>query len=190
MSRFTLPALLTAAALAVGCAGTVHTDGYGYYDADIYTPDLISIGSGVSVVAGYHDPVFYSNNYYWRPDTYGRWYRSNYYDRGWGYYGTPPYAVSSIHRPYAYRNYRPYGYTVQRSPYYRDRGYRGGYRGNVRTYDRTYRGSPVRTYDRTYRGAPVNRGDRHYHSGRSGDYHRGHSGDYNRTRSGDHYRRR
>jgi len=201
MSHFTLPALLTTAALAVGCAGTIHTDGYGYYDADIYTPDLLTIAPGVSVVAGYHDPVFYSNNYYWRPDYYGRWYRSPYYDRGWAYYARPPYAVSSIRSPYSYRHYRPYGYTVQRSPYYH--GYRGspGYRGNVRTYDRTYRGSNVRTYDRTYRGSNVRTYDRTYRGSpgnvrtydrtyRGSNVHRGHSGTYNRGHSGGNYRRR
>ncbi len=138
MSRFTLPALLTAAALAVGCAGTVHSDGYGYYDG--YTPDLVSVSPGVSVVAGYHEPVFYSNNYYWRPDNYGRWYRSNYYNRGW-VYATPPRSVYSIRSPYSYRNYRPHGYTVRRDPYYR----------SGRTYDRSYRGRPVIRDQRDYR---------------------------------------
>jgi hypothetical protein len=181
MSRFTLPALLTAAALAVGCAGSVYSDGYGYgYYDDVYTPDLLSISPGVSVVAGYHDPVFYSNNYYWRYDDYGRWARSPYYNRGW-VYATPPYSVRSINRPYAYRNYRPYGYTVRRDPYYRggygrdyNRGYRGtpyrgydrGYRGTPQTrhYDRGYRGTPqTRSYDRGYRGTPQTRSyDRGY----------------------------
>lgn len=127
MSRFTLPALLTAAALAVGCAGTVQSDGY--YSGSVYTPDLVTVSPGVSVVAGYHEPVFYSDNYYWRPDNYGRWYRSSYYDRGWAY-ASPPRSVLSVRSPYSYRNYRPNGYTVRRDPYYR-----GG-----RTYDRTYRG--------------------------------------------------
>lgn len=131
MSRFTLPALLAAAALAVGCAGTVRSDGYGYYDT-AYTPDLVGVSPGVSVVAGYHEPVFYSDNYYWRPDNYGRWYRSSYYDRGWTY-ATPPRSVLSIRSPYSYRNYRPQGYTVRRDPYYR----------SGRTTDRTVRGRPV-----------------------------------------------
>ncbi|MBA3453219.1 MAG: hypothetical protein H0T42_09020 [Deltaproteobacteria bacterium] len=133
MSRFTLPALLTAAALAVGCAGTVRSDGY--YSGAAYTPDLVSVSPGVSVVAGYHEPIFYSDNYYWRPDTYGRWYRSSYYDRGWAY-ATPPRAVMRIDRPYAYRNYRPHGYTVRRDPYYR----------SGRTYDRGNRRPAIRDH--------------------------------------------
>lgn len=141
MSRFTLPAIVAAAALAVGCtgSGTYHTGG-GIVTASAYTPDLVTVSPGVSVVAGYHEPVFYTDNYYWRPDNYGRWYRSSYYDRGW-VYASPPRAVMTIERPYTYRNYRPHGYTVRRDPYYR-----GG-----RTYDRTYRGRPVIRDQRQYR---------------------------------------
>lgn len=123
MSRFTLPALVAAAALAVGCTGAYHTNGY--VSATAYTPDLVAVSPGVSVVADYPEPVFYSNNYYWRYDNYGRWYRSPYYDRGW-IDARPPRAVLSIQRPYSYRHYRPSGYTVRRgvdrSRYY-DRRY-------------------------------------------------------------------
>lgn len=112
MSRFTLPAILTAVALAAGCAGTVHSDG-GYVGGAVYTPNLVTVSPGVSVIADYHEPVFYSDNAYWRYDNYGRWHRSSYYDRGW-VYAAPPHAVLSINQPHAYRNYRPQGYTVRR----------------------------------------------------------------------------
>ncbi len=113
MSRFTLPAMLAAAALAVGCTGTVATNGGGYVTASTYTPDLVYVSPGVSVIADYDEPVFYTDNYYWRSDNYGRWYRSNYYDRGWAY-ASPPRAVLSIRSPSNYRHYRPAGYTVRR----------------------------------------------------------------------------
>ena len=67
----------------------------------------------MSVIADYDEPVFYSDSFYWRYYG-GRWYRSSQYDRGWVYYSAPPASVSRIERPYAYRHYRPHGYTVRR----------------------------------------------------------------------------
>jgi len=130
MSRFTLPAILAAAALAVGCTGTIATRGT--VSATTYAPDLVYVSPGVSVIADYDEPVFYSDNYYWRSDNNGRWYRSSYYDRGWSY-APAPRAVLTIQSPGAYRHYRPAGYTVRRDS---NRG---------RTYDRGHdrRSRPV-----------------------------------------------
>lgn len=129
MSRFTLPAILVVAALAAGCTGTYRSTGY--VSATAYSPDLAYVGPGVSVVANYDEPVFYSDNYYWRYDNYGRWYRSTYYNGGW-IDGTPPRAVLSIRSPYQYRHYRPQGYTVRRGYDHRD----GRYYDRGRVYDR------------------------------------------------------
>jgi hypothetical protein len=136
MSRFTLPALLTAAALAVGCTGGyVASSGTAY--ATYSTPDLAYVSPGVYAVADYDYPVFYSNNYYWRYDN-NRWYRSAYYDRGWTY-ARPPQVIARIESPYRYRHYR--GTVVRRGTsrpgYYRNDGYRNdGYYRDGRYYDR------------------------------------------------------
>ena len=137
----TIPAAILAAVLGVACADTgayVATGPTGVY-AGAYTPDLVTVSPGVSVIAGYNEPVFYSNNYYWRYANNG-WYRSPYYNRGW-VYATPPYAVSRIDRPWTYRNYRaPYGYN--RGGYYRD----GRYYNN--RYDNRY--NDRNRYDNRY----------------------------------------
>ena len=182
MRHYILPALVTGLLFGAGCyagTGTYATASYGgpvgYYD-----PDLAYVGPGVQVVAGYDQPVFYSDNFYWRYDN-NRWFRSSYYDRGWSY-ATPPRAVLSIDRPYRYRNYRPAGYVGRdRGPMIRDqRGYqqrpvhrqdRRGYqpvRGQVRQAPvrgqvhqaPVHRGAPVHRQAPirgTYRGAPAQR---------------------------------
>ena len=53
---------------------------------------------GVQVVADYDEPVFYSDNFYWRYDS-GNWYRSPYYNRAWVSVSAPPVAVRQIQRP-------------------------------------------------------------------------------------------
>src|SRR5207302_384365 len=103
-------AVLGTAVAFGGCTATVAGDGYG--------PDLVSVGPGVSVIADYDEPIFYSDGFYWR--NYGNtWYRSPRYTGGWVYAAPPP-AVMRIDRPYAYRHYRPSGYANQ------PRGWRGG----------------------------------------------------------------
>ncbi|MBS1123506.1 MAG: hypothetical protein H6Q90_5734 [Deltaproteobacteria bacterium] len=114
-----IPALLTSAALTAGCIGS----GEYRVTAVAYTPDLVEISPGVSVIVDYDEPIFYSNNYYWRNDG-GRWYRSNYYNRGW-VYANPPVVVGRINTPGAYRHYRPHGYVARenrgnRAPVRRD----------------------------------------------------------------------
>lgn len=110
-----LALLITAAAAMAGCAGTVHSRGTVVATSDpYYEPDLVYVSPGVSVIADYHEPVFYSDNFYWRYYG-GHWYRSPHYNRGWTYYSRPPTTISRIQRPYSYRNYRPHGYTVRRT---------------------------------------------------------------------------
>jgi hypothetical protein len=109
------------------------------------TPDLVEVRPGVYVVANYDEPVFYSNDAYWRYDS-GRWYRSNRWGGGWSY-ARPPRAVLSIERPQTYVRYRPSSRTV-----YRDtRGHRvyRDYRSDRRS-DRDHRDRRDRR-DRRYR---------------------------------------
>jgi|SRR6185436_2798430 len=151
MHRIIFAALVMSAALAGGCAGEgVYYTGGGTVTATTVAPDLLYVSPGVQVVADYDYPVFYADNYYWRFDN-GGWYRSSWYTGGW-VYATPPSAVLTIDRPYAYRHYRPSGY-VSRNTYVRDhRDYRD-YRAPV------YRDSrPVyRDTRQRYEGGPVYR---------------------------------
>lgn len=111
--------LLLACLLAAGCTGG--TVAYrGTATVNTYTPDMVYVSPGVSVIADYDEPVFYSDNYYWRYYD-GAWYRSNYYTGGW-VYARPPIAVARINRPTAYVRYRPNGYVARRpARVYRDR---------------------------------------------------------------------
>ena len=94
--------LTLAIVLATGCAAR---GSYGV-TASVHSPELAYVGPGVYAVADYHEPVFYSDNYYWRYYNNG-WYRSNAYNSGWTYYSRPPRAVVSIRTPQAYVRYRP-----------------------------------------------------------------------------------
>jgi hypothetical protein len=107
-----LPCLL-AAVIAGGCAGS-GTVAYST-TGSVYTPDLVAVGGGVSVIADYDEPIFYANNYYWWPTSRG-WYRSRTYTGGWVYDAAPPRVVARIDSPYRYRHYRPSNYTVRRRP--------------------------------------------------------------------------
>ena len=84
-----------------GCMGT----GSVQYSAEVTAPELIVISPGVQVIADYNEPVFYSENYYWRYDG-GVWFRSNDYRRNWIRVQTVPVAVRRIDRPTAYVHYR------------------------------------------------------------------------------------
>jgi hypothetical protein len=93
----------TTAAVGTACTGdgTVHYTATASYSQ----PSLAYVSPGVYVVEDYDQPVFYSNNVYWRYNN-GLWYQSRYHDRGFVYYARPPSAVVSIQRPYAYVRYR------------------------------------------------------------------------------------
>jgi hypothetical protein len=105
MRRLLLPIALatTTAAVGVGCTGdgTIHYTATASYSQ----PALAYVSPGVYVVEDYDQPVFYSNNVYWRYQN-GLWYQSRYHDRGFTYYARPPRAVVSIQRPNAYIHYR------------------------------------------------------------------------------------
>jgi hypothetical protein len=159
-----LSALVTAISLAGGCYAT--TSG-GYYSGTVtattVAPDLVYVSPGVQVIADYDTPIFYSDNYYWRYDG-GRWYRSTWYTGGWSYWAAPPYAVTRIERPYAYRHYRPAGYVSRRAPVRDHRHYnRPVYRDTRPAYRETrpvYRDSrpapsPAVRDHRTYQPAPA-----------------------------------
>ncbi|MEO8704449.1 MAG: hypothetical protein ABI867_30630 [Kofleriaceae bacterium] len=64
------------------------------------------MGPDVYAVADSSDPVFYSDNYYWRYDN-NVWYRSTRHNGGWAVYSSPPSAVISIRSPRTYVHYRP-----------------------------------------------------------------------------------
>jgi len=105
--------LLTAAA-AGGCFADAEVGATASYDTEVTgpAPDMAEVSPGVQVVADYDEPVFYADNYYWRNDG-GRWYRSNYYNRGW-IDASPPSVVAHIEAPMRYRHYRPAGYVSRR----------------------------------------------------------------------------
>lgn len=87
----------------VGMSGTYSTGG-GYYASG--GPQLYYYSPGVSVVAYSDDPVFYSDNYYYR--YYGGvWYQSPYYNSGWSVAYNVPHGVRSIDRPHSYARFQP-----------------------------------------------------------------------------------
>ena len=96
--RSTLLASLLVAAACTG-SGTVR------YNAEVTTPELVEVEPGVQVIADYDEPVFYSDNYYWRYNA-GIWYRSNDYRRDWVRVERPSERVSRISRPEVYVHYR------------------------------------------------------------------------------------
>jgi len=132
--------LLAAAVAAGGCyASAGYRTGYvapqpvyttsATVSVDTYQPDLVDVGGGVRVIADYEEPIFYTDNYYWR--FYGgTWYRSSVYNGGWVVYNDIPYSVRRIDRPHAYVRYRPTGYQprARRDPYVRDHRGNDGYR--------------------------------------------------------------
>lgn len=98
MIRFIVPLLI---ALVTACAG--HTTVA--YTATAPSTTLVEVRPGLFVIADYHEPVFFADNYYWR--FYGgRWYRSTWYGGGW-VVATPPSIVVSVERPHRYVRYRP-----------------------------------------------------------------------------------
>jgi hypothetical protein len=112
MSR-TLSIGLLSLALAGGCiAGEVGYQGTAGVSAS--TPDLVYAGPGVSVIADYDEPIFYTGGFYWW-NYGGGWYRSSSYTGGWAY-ASPPGSVTRIHDPYRYRHYRPSNYRARNRP--------------------------------------------------------------------------
>jgi hypothetical protein len=75
------------------------------YSGEVTAPELVVISPGVQVIADYDEPIFYSENYYWRMDG-GTWYRSHDHTRGWARVDVVPVTIRSIDRPSAYVHYR------------------------------------------------------------------------------------
>lgn len=105
----------------------------------------------VYVVPSVPEEIFFYNGYWWRPWN-GRWYRSLYYDRGWGVYSGVPIWYNRI--PYGWReNYRTHlwgGY-----PWNYHHIHHGDLQRNWRTWHNTH-----------YWNQPEHRQFTHHHDGR------------------------
>jgi hypothetical protein len=177
MKKILLP-LVTALGFTAGCytQGDVgmrasYSSGGGYYASG--GPQLYYYSPGVSVVAYSDDPVFYSDNYYYRYYD-GVWYQSPYYNSGWSVAYNVPYGVRSIDRPHTYARFQPgrgwtrvnagtnaTGYT-QGGVQVRDHRNNGYYRPapgpavrDHRTYQPAPAPAPVVRDHRTYQPAPA-----------------------------------
>ena len=130
--------LIVATTLAIaGCAAGVA------YEAPPAGPELVYVSPGVQVIADYDEPVFYSDNFYWRYDR-GMWYRSRYHTGGW-VIATPPPAVARIDRP-RYVHYRPAGWVAHRPPPPPHRGPGPGYARTGYAPPHAGQPAPVRGY--------------------------------------------
>lgn len=71
----------------------------------------------VYAVPDAQEDMFFYNGWWWRPWE-GRWYRSRYYNRGWGYYNHVPAFYSNIHQGWRddYRNHRWKGHQWDHHP--------------------------------------------------------------------------
>jgi hypothetical protein len=71
----------------------------------------------VYAVPDVQEDIFFYNGWWWRP-WQGRWYRSRYYDRGWGHYNRVPAFYSNIHQGWRddYRNHRWRGHQWDHRP--------------------------------------------------------------------------
>lgn len=145
--RFTMIPALVAASLACGCVGTGEVE----YSGGVYasTPDMVTVSPGVSVIADYDEPIFYTDGFYWR--YYDNvWYRSSNYTGGWAFVAAPPIVIGRIDRPNVYRHYRPNGYVAHHRPVPISRIQRperhaaNTYRAPVHAPTRTYNSPPAR----------------------------------------------
>ncbi len=71
-------------------------------------PSMVLVSDGVYVIEDYDEPVFYSDNYYWRYSG-NVWYRSSYHTGGWVRWSNVPNRVYRIDRPHTYVHYRGNG---------------------------------------------------------------------------------
>jgi hypothetical protein len=144
MKRMIMPAVLAVGVVAGGCV--VH--GHGTARVHTPAPRLAYVSPGVHVVYDYHEPVFYSDGYYWRYYN-GVWFRSSVYTGGWVRVRTVPVAVRRVDRPQAYVRYRGSGrvHTAPARPGVRD------HRTPARSRQAPARGPAVRDH----RAAPQRR---------------------------------
>ncbi len=106
-----MKSLLLATLITTGlgaCAGSGQATYSG--SATVTTPNLVYIEPEVQVIADYHEPVFYTDSFYWRYEG-GTWYRSNNHARGWVRVevNTIPVRIRRIERPAMYVRYRGEG---------------------------------------------------------------------------------
>ena len=81
-------------------------------------PTAIALpGTYVYVVPDVHEDIFFYDGWWWRP-WQGRWYRSNHYDRGWGYYDSVPKFYFNVDRGWR-EFYREHNWHGQRWSYER-----------------------------------------------------------------------
>ncbi len=99
--------LVSALVTAGGCY--VQDSSPQYAGDDDGSGDLVEVSPGVEVVAGYDEPVFFADDYYWAYRG-GIWYSSPWYRGGWVRAERVPGHISGIAHPEMYRNYRPAGY--------------------------------------------------------------------------------
>ncbi len=85
------------------CAGS--GSGSAHYSASVTTPELVYIEPEVQVIVDYHEPVFYTDNYYWRYES-GVWYRSDNHVRGWVRFEAIPPRLRRIEQPTRYVRWR------------------------------------------------------------------------------------
>jgi len=93
--------------LTTGCVVRGQAGFNNGYNAGYYQPDLVTISPGVQVVYDYDEPIFYSDQFYWR--YYGNtWYRSSQWNNGWVAYNDVPWSIrTNVRNPNAYVRYRP-----------------------------------------------------------------------------------
>lgn len=81
-------------------------------------PAVVALpGSYVYVVPDVREDIFFYDGWWWRP-WQGRWYRSNHYDRGWGYYDSVPHFYFNVDRGWR-KFYREHNWHGQRWSYER-----------------------------------------------------------------------
>jgi hypothetical protein len=109
IARFVLFALALGIA-SVGCRAQVRGT------ATVTAPELVLVEGDVWVVERYHEPVFYTEGYYWR--WYGGvWYRSTVHTGDWVTVTVVPASVQRIPKPEVYANYSaPAGATKRTGP--------------------------------------------------------------------------
>ena len=129
--RFIWAASILAGGLLGGCLadGQVgYSAGYnvGYVapaPVVVAAPPMVEIEPGIQVISDYDQPVFYSDNLYWRYDG-GTWYSSRWHDRGWATSYNVPERVRRVDRPQSYVHYRGGARTEYRGEPRREEPYR------------------------------------------------------------------
>jgi hypothetical protein len=163
MKLSSLSAILLAAGVAAGCAGTGEVE-YGGA-VNVASPDLVEVEPGVQVIADADEPIFYSDGFYWQYRD-GFWLRSNYYNNGFARVDVNyvPVRVRGIDNPRAYVHYRRHegrGYARPAPEVRRNEPYRA--EGGVTV----QRGTPVyreeHREERHENRGPVIRDHRHDH---------------------------